>query len=312
MFFSDDATGDFQLKRYSSGGTVKTTQLIVKNSDNSLTLGSTSGSGTGALYSGAITSSGQLKIGTTATPSSTAIYAVINQASNAGGLQLTSSNNGGVVFIPNTTGGLSTYIHSGAIGAETYTLAYTLSNTGAATFSSTINSGAITSTGDITILKSSTYGALQVTNGINSGSYFGYAHSGGNYSTTSLAGDAIVRGYSGIDFDINGNGVMRIASTGAAIFSSTVNTTSTAASNSTVASNSIYTTGGIGVTGASIFSSTTASSSTSTGAVVISGGLGIGGAAYFGGNVTGLAFFESSSILKKNITKRYKGVDGGR
>jgi len=93
---------------------------------------------TGALTGTSATFSGAFKVGTTTAPSSSAIIAVINQSANAGGLQLTSANNGGVAFIPSVGGGLATYIHSGAIGSETYTLVSSIASTGAATFSSSV------------------------------------------------------------------------------------------------------------------------------------------------------------------------------
>jgi hypothetical protein len=76
-------------------------------------------------------------------------------------------------------------------------------------------------TGNLTVSLSN--GSLLVTDGTNN-SYFATATTAGNYAANALAGDAVVRGTNGVCLAPNNGGAvgLRIASTGAATFSSSV------------------------------------------------------------------------------------------
>ena len=115
------------------GGNVNTTII-----SDAFTVGRKASGGSWNTFL-SVLNNGKLLVGTTSSPSSTAIKAVINDTSNAGGLQLTSANNGGIAFIPSTSGGVNIYTHTGAVGSETYTSALTINSSQIITTASRLN-----------------------------------------------------------------------------------------------------------------------------------------------------------------------------
>jgi len=64
-------------------------------------------------------SSGNVGIGTTASPAGASIKLTLD-GSSGGGIELVSNNNGGGALVPSAAGGIQFYTHTGAVGSESY------------------------------------------------------------------------------------------------------------------------------------------------------------------------------------------------
>ena len=94
-----------------------------------------------------LTQSGTLLIGTTASPTSGAIAAVLNNSGGGGGIQVTYNNNGGGAILGSSGGGLNFFTFTGATGSESYTSRLIIDSSGNLTCYNNIIPSTVSNTG---------------------------------------------------------------------------------------------------------------------------------------------------------------------
>jgi len=207
-----------------SGTVVLTTSDVAEGSNQYFTSARAQASITGGASSvvtanltasRALVSDGSGKIAASASTTATEVSYLAGVTSAIQTQLNTKAADNAVVHLAGTETITGAKTFSGGLSSNALTLTGALSGT-SATFSSTI-----TANGNITAsLSSPTFLATDGTNN----SYFATATSNNGYANGTLAGDAVIRGTSGISLSSNGGSstALRIASTGAATFSSSV------------------------------------------------------------------------------------------
>lgn len=311
------ATGDGNIHL----GTDASRAILLEG--GSVTLGTTSGTGTGAFYAGAATFSGTVVANSSAfNYIGLQLIAASGYPSNLNFYRAGYSNwymgspNASTAFYIGQDGGFSTY-------------ALSFSSTNAATFSSSVTATSLIKSGGTSSQFLMADGSVN-TSVLPSGAYLPLSAGGGN----SLSGNLFINfsnpsannyinvintastGYAQINLVASSSGTSGTGSINyirgaylnlntsdaTPITLSTNNTTALTINGSTQA---ITLAGALSGTSAS-FSSTTASTSYTTGALVVSGGVGVAGAIFSNSTINAAGgFFETSDERLKKVIKRY-------
>jgi len=157
-----------------------------------------------------VTSAGNVGIGTSSPlPPASRGGLVVRGNSNGGEIMLqnTDSTDGsayGMTLVMVNNGGGTNSGDGGLLNRNNGFLNFATNNAERMRITSAGNVciGTTTAGDKLTVVNSASYAALQIGNGTNS-SFFGYANGSGNYNNGASAGDAIIRGYSGVS--ISGN-----------------------------------------------------------------------------------------------------------